>query len=317
MAIGTAAAIIGGSALLAGGSALSASSSNKATNKAADTAAATARENNALTKDIYNQNKGILAPFVNTGVAAGGLLNDFYGIPQATGDATGAIGTAAQDGDPDYAAYVKANPDLSAEFQNVAGRYGNDASSYGQYHWNRYGQFEGRALPKEASTAIGRAPDIAPGSSKSAFANYIANSDYGFQQATGNNAVNSGFAGAGTVQSGAAMKALEKYRQNLQSGYRNEWAGGVANQQGVGLSAAGALAGVATNYANTVSASNTAASDARANAALRQQNIIGNAMGTFGSGILAAGSFGGFGGGAASAGARTTISPMSALGGFA
>ena len=82
------------------------------------------------------------------------------------------------------------------------------------------------------------------------------------------------------------MKALENYRQNLQSGYRQQWAGGVANQQGVGLQAGGALAGVATNYGNTIAASNTAASDARANAALSQQNVFGNALGTAGGALL-------------------------------
>jgi len=284
MAIGTTAAILGGSALLAGGSALSSSSANKNAKAAAADATATARENNALTREIYGKNEATLSPFVQTGTNAGALLNDFYGIQQsAPVAASGSAFSAA----PDYAAYVRANPDLVQDFQKVATRYGNDPAEYGQYHWNRYGQFEpGRTLSPETSGAQPVTSITPKADSRSAFANYISNSDYAFQQQEGGNQVNSGYAGAGTVQSGAAMKALEKYRQNLQSGYRQQWAGGVANQQGVGAQAASALAGVATNYGNTIAASNTAASDARANAALSQQNVFGNALGTAGGALL-------------------------------
>ena len=270
MAIGTTAAILGGAALLGGGSALSASSANKNARAASADATATARENNALTREIYQENKGVLQPFVNTGTAAGAVLNDFYGIPQ-----TGSMVS----GSPDYAAYVQSNPDLMEGFARDGAAFGGDIGKFGQFHYNKYGQNEGRALPGATIT-----PNT--GSSRSAFANYIANSDYGFQQQEGGNAVNSGYAGSGTVQSGAAMKALEKYRQNLQSGYRQQFASGVANQQGVGLQAGGALAGVATNFGNTIAASNTAASDARANAALSQQNVFGNALGTAGGAII-------------------------------
>lgn len=274
MAIATALGI--GAGLLAAGNAISGSKASKNANKAADAQVAVARENNALTKDIYEQNKGTLQPFVNTGVAAGNLLNDFYGISTPT--------TTYTTGSPDYAGYVSSNPDLKAEYARVAGQFGNDMSAYGQYHYNNFGKSEGRTLPGVQTNTTGGTGS--GGSAKSAFANYIANSDYAFQQATGNNEVNSGYAGAGTVQSGAAMKALERYRQNLQSGYRTQWASGVAGQQATGLGAASALAGVATNYASTVSANNQSAADARSNAALAQQSTLGNALGTFGAGIL-------------------------------
>jgi len=296
MAIGTTAAILGGSALLAGGSALSASKSNSAAKQASADATATARENNALTREIYGKNEATLSPFVQTGAAAGALLNDFYGIPQ-TGSTVS--------GEPDYAAYVHANPDILADFQKqtatgtatngalysfgglkdiapsatTSPSFTGDINAFGQQHWQKYGQNENRALPGATVT-----PNA--GSSRSAFANYIANSDYAFQQQEGGNSVNSGYAGAGTVQSGAAMKALEKYRQNLQSGYRQQWAGGVGNQQGVGAQAASALAGVATNYGNTIAASNSAASDARANAAMSQQSVFGNMLGTAGGALI-------------------------------
>lgn len=122
------------------------------------------------------------------------------------------------------------------------------------------------------------------GGARDAFANYIANSDYGFKFGTGTNALNSGYAAQGTLQSGAAMKGLEQFRQNLQSGYRNEFANGLDNQQAVGLGAASAQAGVGQNYVNTVSANNNTAADAMSNAALikGQNNPFANALGIMG-----------------------------------
>lgn len=123
------------------------------------------------------------------------------------------------------------------------------------------------------------------------FRRFIRASDYGFQFGQGANQVNSGYAGAGTLQSGAAMKGLERFRQNLQSGYRGEYLNALANQQGVGLSGASALAGVGQNFVNTISANNQNAGDAAANAALirGQNNPLANALGVLGGGLFGMG----------------------------
>lgn len=120
------------------------------------------------------------------------------------------------------------------------------------------------------------------------FRNYIKSSDYGFQFGQGANQINSGYAGAGTLQSGAAMKALEDYRQNLQSGYRGEYMNALGNQQGVGLSAGSALAGVGQNYVNTISANNNSAGSAAANAALIRgaNNPFANTLSLLGGGLF-------------------------------
>lgn len=126
------------------------------------------------------------------------------------------------------------------------------------------------------------------GGARNAFRNFLENSDYGFQFGEGANRVNSGYAGAGTLQSGAAMKGLERFRQDLQAGYRGEFTNALANQQGVGLAAGSALAGVGGNYVNTVSANNQNAGDAAANAALirGQNNPFANALGIIGGGAI-------------------------------
>ena len=192
------------------GAALGAKSAKKAAKKAAAVQLQTTQENNALARDIYGQNKGVLSPYIGRGDVAGGTINAFAGLG---GDLAGA---------------------------------------------------------------------------QNAFKQYIGNSDYGFQFGEGANALNSGYAGRGLLQSGAAMKGLEGYRQGLQSGYRNEFLNLLGNQQGVGLSAGSALAGVGQNYVNTVGANNQANATAQGNAALikGQNNPLANALGVVGGGLF-------------------------------
>lgn len=274
---------IGGAVAAAGGSALSAGSQKKAAGKAADAQLATARENNALQRDIYGQNKAALSPFMDRGNTAGSYLNAFLGLP--TAQASG--GMSPMGGSTDYAQYVQANPDLMAEFNRVGDNFGGDMGQYGQFHYQTYGQGEGRQLGGPQASA----PAVTMGDASNAFGNYIANSDYGFQFGNGTNALNSGYAGAGTLQSGAAMKGIEKYRQNLQAGYRNEYTGLLGQQQAVGAGAASSLAGVGQNYAAAVGANNQSGADARSNAALiaGQNNPFGNALGILGGGLLGLG----------------------------
>lgn len=122
---------------------------------------------------------------------------------------------------------------------------------------------------------------------RDAFRSFIGNSDYGFQFGEGANKINAGYAGAGMLQSGAAMKDLERFRQDLQSGYRGEFNNLLANQQSLGLGAGSALAGVGQNYVNTVSANNNNAGEARANALLYKgaNNPLAGAIGMIGGGL--------------------------------
>lgn len=129
---------------------------------------------------------------------------------------------------------------------------------------------------------------VDPQAGQNAFRGFLQNSDYGFQFGEGANRVNSGYAGAGTLRSGAAMKDLERFRSNLQSGYRGEFTNLLGNQQGVGLAGASALAGVGQNYVNTVSANNQNAGDAAANAALYRgaNNPYANSLSLLGGGLF-------------------------------
>lgn len=92
MAIGTTAAILGSAVIGAGASALGASKNSKAINQATQAQTQAAADSNALTRDIYNQNKGILSPYVQQGYSATNALNGLLGLPPANDAAVGALG---------------------------------------------------------------------------------------------------------------------------------------------------------------------------------------------------------------------------------
>lgn len=211
------------------------------------------------------------------------------GTAAAIGLGLAGVGTALGASSSRKAANTAANAQAQATQQNNAlarDIYGQNKAALSPFQ--AYGETGARYL----NAMLGLHPD--PDANRvaaNAFGNYIANSDYGFQFATGANQVNSGYAGAGTLQSGAAMKDLERFRQNLQSGYRGEWMNALGNQQGVGLGAASALAGVGQNYTNTISANNQNAADAASNAALirGQNNPLANMAGLIGGGLFGLG----------------------------
>lgn len=278
-----------GLGLAAAGAIASSSAQKSAANKAADTSMQVAQENNALARDIYGQNKAALSPYMQRGNVAGDYMNAMLGLPSNSaatvqaptqyGDFGSAQGFAGND--------IYASPYLNTGNPRAYGNFGNSSTS--GYNFNPYGNGNTPSsgnVGQMGTYGQGGAQGVSQADAQNAFGSYIKNSDYGFQFANGSNAVNSGYAGAGTLQSGAAMKAMEKYRQNLQSGYRTEYMNALGNQQGTGLSGASALAGVGQNYVNTISANNNSAGSAAANAALANgNNSFGNVLGLIGGGL--------------------------------
>jgi len=88
MPIGTTAAIIGSAVIGAGATALSASKSAKAANKATQAQVDSNRESLALQREVRDENRGILSPFVNTGYAANNALAGLLGLPGTNADGT-------------------------------------------------------------------------------------------------------------------------------------------------------------------------------------------------------------------------------------
>lgn len=210
--------------------------------------------------------------------------------------------------EPAYRASLQNPAPLDYDEGNIPGAYGAPAASYlPQVSPHPYGPITQETwfdssgnpiptnhhLPLPSQVMSGEVPNpYAPAPPPSSapnpndpFRRYIEGSDYAFQFGQGSNAVNSGYAANGALQSGAAQKALEKYRQNLQAGYRGEYMNLLGQQQAVGLSGASALAGVGQNYAGLVTSNNSQAGSDAANAALMRGSANANMFNNIGSGL--------------------------------
>tara|TARA_R100001086_G_scaffold180400_5_gene100175 strand:- start:2860 stop:3711 length:852 start_codon:yes stop_codon:yes gene_type:complete len=276
-------AIIGGAAAL-GGSIIGGNAQRKAANRAADTSLQVAQQNNALARDIYNQNKTALNPYVQRGNAAGEQMNALLGL----GGSQQAYG--AQPAQPN--ALLQFN---GAGQRDMYPQVGPQSQFDGIYNEFRGG---GNAFAPQRSYSVGGQAQYGPPQGQSAqsaannaFDIFRNSTGYQFRLGEGMDALNSGYAGAGTLQSGAAMKDALRYAQNFASNELGNYMGYLGNQQGVGLSGASALAGVGQNYANSVGANNNSAGTAAANAQLvaGANNPFANALGAIGGGLLSGG----------------------------
>lgn len=234
------AAVIGGAIAAVGGIG-SAIISNKGASNAAQATTQAAQTASDTQTQMYNANALALSPYNRTGTAAMGQINALLGIDGQNGNYGG---QQAQQ----MISQVPAN-DIGGAF--TTGQVGQ-AVPVGQPMNNPWNGFK----------------------------NYLAGSDYAFQFDRGANASNSGYAGAGTVKSGAAMRGLEQFRQGLQGAYRGEYMNALGNQQALGFSAASAQAGVGQNYANNLSNIAMQKGENLANASLVKSQNTANALGS-------------------------------------
>jgi hypothetical protein len=294
VAIGTTAAILGAAAIGAIGSGLSASSQNRATNRAVDATQATARENNALSREFYGNNAARLDPYSDRGLQAGNALSGLLGLPSGPGgNAPATVGSSAMN----WGAYLSANPDLAAEAQRVTrtGEFSSPAA-YAQWHWQNYGQGEGRTLPGQTAAPGGAlgGTATAPASATAAFDTFRNSTNYQFRFNEGNKALQLSALGGGGFDSGATRRSIVEYGQNFASNELGTYMDRLAQQQQFGLGAASALAGVGQNTVSQVSANNNMAGQAAANAALMrgqtQANMYGGIANSMGTAIGALGS---------------------------
>lgn len=243
-------AAIGAAGALGAGATVAASSKNaSAIDKSTQTQTQANRESLALTREIYDENKAVLGDFVQTGLPATKAANALLGIGTST---------------PDYNAYLSANPDVMQGYYQTAdkGQF-SSPEEYARWHYQNYGAGEKRALPTNGMTQE---------AANKAFADYRNSTGYDFRVNEGLRAINSGFAGRGVLQSGAAMRAINDYGQNMASAEFGSYFDRIADQQRLGLSAASAQAGVGQNFANNASALNTSNANALAQGAVAKAN---------------------------------------------
>ena len=127
------------------------------------------------------------------------------------------------------------------------------------------------------------------GGALDAFARFRQGTNYQWRLNEGMDALNSKHAALGHFESGAADKALVEFGQNFASNELARYMDLLAGQQSMGLNAAGAIAGQGMQYVNGVTAQNTNAANAAANAALVAGQGQAGMWGAVGQGVGAIG----------------------------
>lgn len=304
MAIGTALAIGLGSAVIgAGGSALAASKNSKAINKSTQANAQANAQSVALQRDIYGQNKQALSPFMERGNVAGNTMNALLGL----GGSPAQPAQAAQPMQTGMQGFPTQQPAMGTPFNALGGE-----PEFNRIGWNTVPRGVPQAqggnsfAPQAQQTQPQQAGVNPQEAANNAFDIFRGSTGYQFRLGEGMNALNSGYAGAGVLQSGDAMRAATEYGQNFASNEFGNYMGQLGNQQSVGLQGAGALAGVGVDHANSISALNmnnanniTNSAVARANNSNAMIGGIGNAFQNALGGFAYGGGAGGMGGGAA------------------
>jgi hypothetical protein len=277
-------AVIGG--VIAGVGAIGASvigskSNSKAIGKASDAQSAASAEATALQREIYNKNVGYQTPYLNTGNAAMAQINALLGlqVPQAA----------------PIAQPTQGNPGLQQE------AFDNEPQQGGNYWRNILGQIRAKRGQQQqqqdpaAVTPPMATPPITQATAQSAYDQFKQYTGYQYRLNEGQNAINSGYAARGTLQSGAALQALQEHGQDYASGEFGNYMGYLTGQQQLGPGAANALGGVGTNYANN--AGNIAMQNGNnlANAAIARANNTNQMWSGIASGIggIAGSMFGG------------------------
>lgn len=286
MAIATAIA----AAATIGGAVLSNKANKKATGKAVDATTAATEANNALQRDIYGQNKATLAPYVQSGNNAGSAINALLGIggsqPQIPASPTGASPYAT----------AGIGDDLNSWRGGVLGNTvgtGNPAWSgepeyqrFGQSQYNPTDTFINQPLPQAAAATTAPAVSQTPQQQyQNAFQNYQNSTGYQFRLGEGVRALDASASARGVRNSGAAAKSLTAFGQGIGSAEFGNYLNALQNQQGIGLSAAGAQAGVGVNYANAMSANNSNQAAVIGNAALANGTANGQMWGGIANGL--------------------------------
>lgn len=236
-----AAAIAGGTALIGG--VVSSSNNRAASREAVNASQQATNENNALARDIFGQNKATLAPFVQQGGAATAYINQLLGIaPQPQAQATG--GTTRP----------FANP--GDDF--MAGFGGDRGGVMGMGGFGTMGQM-GQAQP------VPTAPANDASAGFDAFRN---STGYNFRFNEGMRAITGNQAARGLLNSGDTLKRLNRFGQDTASNEFVNFFNALAGQQSVGLNAANAQAGVASNFSSQVQQNNAQNASNVGNAAL-------------------------------------------------
>lgn len=238
--------LVAAAGISAAGSLLGGLFGSSSASKAAKYQLQATREQIAAANQNRDYQYNLNAPTINAADNATSLYSDFLGAGGGT----------------NWGAYVNANPDVLADWnKNVAGtgQYASMAD-YGKYHYNTYGQYEGRDI-SPYTTSSGDA-------AASALDTFRNSTGYQDLVKEGLAAVNSNAYARGMGDSGATLKALQDRGTSLADRSAQGWLGNLGNLINAGSSARGLVAGVGTNTVNSVNQATQSGADASSNAAL-------------------------------------------------
>lgn len=119
------------------------------------------------------------------------------------------------------------------------------------------------------------------GTAQDALAAWRGSTGYQTGLQTGLDAVNTGYAARGALESGAAQKALARYGTDYSNQNFGQYVGILSNQQGAGQNALASVTGSGANYVNQATSANQGAASAQANAALYGAQGTQNALAGF------------------------------------
>lgn len=270
-----------GAAVIGGGASLLASS--KATKASEEATAA----NNALQSQIYQQNSSNLQPYIQQGNAANSALNEWLGLSSGS--------TSGSAGGQDWSAYLQAYPDVAAEYEQeaamgtMAAMGISSPEEFAQWHYQNYGQAEGRQVSTTAATqtqpaqtgeeqlqaTVGERPtyerteyEARPEYTRTEYEpldvgidQYVQSPDYEFQQERGMDALKSDKTLSGALRSGAATKSALEFSQNLALGDYDQWRSYATNQYNTDRSRSDQIYESDRTYGSDVYAADRARSD--------------------------------------------------------
>lgn len=244
-----AAAVVGSAVVGAGASIASSSAASKAQQSAANSANQVTLAQLAQQQKQYDQDRADLAPYRSVGTGALYTLGNLLGI-QPANDTSGSGGGA------DWNAYLQANPDVMAGFNNLSAadrqRFATPAD-YAQFHYQTYGQAEGRSLPTAQGAYAAGTPNADTGllNKKFTMDDFEADPGYQFRIDQGNRGLEASASATGGVLSGGTLKALARYNQDAASQeYQNAY-GRFQTDQNNRFNRLASIAGVGQTATNT------------------------------------------------------------------
>lgn len=172
------------------------------------------------------------------------------------------FGTPGKEGQFDANAYLRDNPDVAA---SKDWRYNPEG------HYERYGQFEGRARPLTGGTegTPAGAPDMS---------SFFTSPDYQFRRDEGTRGLERSAAARGGAFSGNALRALSEFNSNMASSEFGNYFNRLTTMAGLGSAATNQTAAYGADHAANAGRNALAAGDARASGIIGQSNAIGQGV---------------------------------------